>query len=68
MEDKTNEKAKTRDILIEIDNIKKYVNNLSNNVQSEKIESFIDVMNQNVNKLQNETEAFYNENYNINNE
>ena len=68
MEDIANEKAKTEDILTEINTIKKCVSNLTNSVQSEKLESFVNIMNQNVTKLQDETEAFYNEKYKANNE
>ena len=63
MENNTKEKIKTEDILTEIDNLKKYTNQLSSNVRSEKLESFINIMDQNINNLQNETENFYNEKY-----
>ena len=68
--DISKEKNKTEDILLELDNLKKCITNLTNNVNSEKIESFIDAMNRNVNNLQNEVESFYNEKYTkiVNNE
>ena len=53
------EKKNAQDIIIEIDNIKKYLNQIANNIRSDKIESMILLMNKNVQKLQYETEAFY---------
>ena len=63
MEDIAKEKIKTRDILVEVDNLKKYVDQIANNVRSEKLESFINTMDKNIAILQTETENFYNENY-----
>lgn len=59
-EDISKEKLKTQDILSEIENLKKCTNQIANNVRSNKIESLVDNINNNVNKLQNETEVFYN--------
>ena len=64
MEDLIKEKSKTKDILMEIDNLKKYTNQLSNNVRSEKLENYITTMNNSISNLQDETENYYNENYN----
>lgn len=64
MEDLIKEKSKTKDILMEIDNLKKYTNQLSNNVRSEKLENYITTMNNSISNLENETESFYNEKYN----
>ena len=64
MEDLVKEKSKTKDILMEIDNLKKYTNQLSNNVRSEKLENYITTMNNSISNLENETESFYNEKYN----
>ena len=56
---KIQEKKNAQDILIEIDNLKKYLKQISNSVRSEKIESMISSANKNIQKLQNETEDFY---------
>lgn len=56
-------KANSQNILVEINNLKKYMNGLSNNVKSEKIESFIEIINQNIVELQNKAEDYYNERY-----
>lgn len=69
MENNGKNKLKTEDILIEIDNLKKYTNNVSSNIRSDKLESFVDLMNKSITKLQTETENYYNENFNnINND
>lgn len=67
MENNGKNKLKTEDILIEIDNLKKYTNNVSSNIRSDKLESFVDLMNKSITKLQTETENYYNENFNNNN-
>lgn len=63
MEELSKEKSKTKDILMEIDNLKKYTNQLSNNVRSEKLETFVTTMDKSITNLQDETENFYNETY-----
>lgn len=69
MENNGKNKLKTEDILIEIDNLKKYTNNVSSNIRSDKLESFVNLMNKSITKLQTETENYYNENFNnINND
>ena len=60
-------KTKTQDILIEIDNLKKYINKLSNNVRSDKLESFIETMENSITKLQGETENYFNNEINTTN-
>ena len=62
--DMIKQKAKIQDILVEIDNLKKYINQLKNNVRNEKIESYIEIINQNITKLQDEAENYYNEDIN----
>ena len=63
MDNQGKDKLKTQDILIEIDNLKKYTNDVSSNIKSDKLESFVDLMNKSITKLQKETENFYNDQF-----
>ena len=63
MDNQGKDKIKTQDILIEIDNLKKYTNDVSSNIKSDKLESFVDLMNKSITKLQTETENFYNDQF-----
>ncbi len=57
------EKVKAQDILVEIDNLKKYIGGLASNVNSDQLEAYIDIMDRDITKLQDETENFYNTKY-----
>ncbi len=63
MEDKVKDKAKIQEILDEIDNLKKYSNDLANNTRGEKLENLINNLNKNINLLNNKTEEIYNNNF-----
>lgn len=62
-DNKAKEKIKTQDILIEIDNLKKYIGGLASNVNSDQLESYINVIDKDITKLQDETEIFFNNKY-----
>ena len=62
-DNKAKEKIKTQDILIEIDNLKKYIGGLASNVNSDQLESYINVIDKDITKLQDETELFFNNKY-----
>ena len=51
------------DILIEIDNLKKYNNELANNVRGDKLENYINNINSNINNYENNIEKIYEENF-----
>ncbi len=59
MEDRVNDKVKIKEILNEIDNLKKYTTDLANNTRGEKLESFVNNLNKNVNLLNNKAEDIY---------
>lgn len=63
MEDKVKDKAKLQEILDEIDNLKKYSNDLANNTRGEKFENLINNLNKNINLLNNKTEEIYDKNF-----
>ncbi len=63
MEDKVKDKAKIQEILDEIDNLKKYSNDLANNTRGEKLENLVNNLNKNINLLNNKTEEIYNNNF-----
>lgn len=63
MENKVKDKAKIQEILDEIDNLKKYSNDLANNTRGEKLENLINNLNKNINLLNNKTEEIYNNNF-----
>lgn len=51
------------DILIEIDNLKKYNNELANNVRGDKLENYINNINSNIHNYENNIEKIYEENF-----
>lgn len=63
MEDKVKDKAKIQEILDEIDNLKKYSNDLANNTRGEKLENLVNNLNKNISLLNNKTEEIYNNNF-----
>lgn len=63
MEDKVKDKAKIQEILDEINNLKKYSNDLANNTRGDKLENLINNLNKNINLLNNKTEEIYNNNF-----
>ena len=63
MEDKVKDKAKIQEILDEIDNLKRYSNDLANNTRGEKLENLVNNLNKNISLLNNKTEEIYNNNF-----
>ena len=60
MNDEINKnKLKLEEVIKEIDNLKKYVNNLANNSKGAKLEEFIDKLDKDVIKVQNKAETLY---------
>ncbi len=51
------------DILIEIDNLKKYNNELANNVRGDELENYINKVNSNIHNYENNIEKIYEENF-----
>lgn len=58
------DKEKMQEILLEIDNLKKYSNELANNTRGEKLESYILSLSKNITELNNKTEKIYQDNFN----
>ena len=55
-------KLKLQDIMIEIDNLKKYASDLANNSQGEKLENYIDKLEKDIEKAQDKLEIIYTNN------
>ncbi len=70
MNESTNkDKIKIEEIFNEIENLKKYNNELASSVRGEKLESYVDSLNKNIKLFQNKLEETYGDNYkNINNQ
>ena len=63
MEDRVKDKAKIQEILVEIDNLKKYSSDLSNNTRGDKLENLINNLNKNITLFNNKTEEIYDKNF-----
>ena len=64
---KKQDKIKIEEILEEIDNLKKYSQELASNTRGEKLENYIDNLAKNINSLGNKVETIYEEKYKNNN-
>lgn len=62
MNDKDKEIIK--ELLLEIDNLKKYNNELANNTRGEKLENYILSLSKNITELNNKMEKIYQDNFN----
>ncbi len=62
MNDKDKEIIK--ELLLEIDNLKKYSNELANNTRGEKLENYILSLSKNITELNNKMEKIYQDNFN----
>lgn len=62
-ESQIKDKMKLQEILNELANLKKYKNDLANNMRGDKLEQFIDELNKNIVLLENTIETFYDKNY-----
>ena len=58
------DKVKIEEILNEIENLKKYNNELASSVRGEKLESYVDSLSKNIKLFQNKIEETYGSNYN----
>ena len=58
------DKVKIEEILNEIENLKKYNNELASSVRGEKLESYVDSLSKNIRLFQNKIEETYGSNYN----
>lgn len=58
-----NDKMKVQEILNEISNLKKYSNELANNISGVKLENLINNLTKNINVLNDETEKIYDQNF-----
>lgn len=58
-----NDKMKVQEILNEISNLKKYSNELTNNISGVKLENLINNLTKNINVLNDETEKIYDQNF-----
>ena len=67
--DETNLKDKTKleEILNEIENLKKYNNELASHTRGEKLENYINSLGKNIYLLQNKIQDAYDNNYKHNN-
>ena len=61
MDDK--DKAKLNEILNEIENLKKYNNDLASNTKGEKLENYIDSLSKDINSLKIKVEKIYEDNF-----
>jgi hypothetical protein len=64
MNDKAKDKEKLQEILNEINNIKRYNNELANNTRGDKLENYIGALARNINILETKTEEVYQDNFN----
>ena len=64
MEDKSKYKVKIQEILNELDNLKRYSNELANNVRGDRLENYINNLSRNVVLLSEQTEKVYEDNFN----
>jgi hypothetical protein len=64
MNDKAKDKEKLLEILNEINNIKRYNNELANNTRGDKLENYIVALARNINILETKTEEVYQDNFN----
>ncbi len=64
MNDKAKDKEKLLEILNEINNIKRYNNELANNTRGDKLENYIGALARNINILETKTEEVYQDNFN----
>lgn len=63
------DKIKIEEILNEVENLKKYNNQLASSVRGEKLESYVDSLNKNIKLFQDKLEETYEDNYkNIDNQ
>ncbi len=65
MEDKIKDKAKMQEILMELSNLKKYANGLSDNTRGERLERYIEALSKNINLFDEKVEKTYEENFNV---
>jgi len=63
MERDNKDKLMLDDILNELDNLKKYSNELASNTRGDKLESYINSMKKNIFFLENNVEKVYDENF-----
>lgn len=64
MNDEDNKnKIKMQDVINELANIKKYNNDLFNNVSGEKLENYLNELNKNIIKAQDTAETIYTKNF-----
>ena len=62
------DKTKIEEILNEIENLKKYNNDLASNTRGEKLENYIDSLSKDIILFQDKIEETYDNNYKSNNE
>ena len=66
MEDKTKDKVKIQEMLLELSNLKKYANDLANNTRGDKLERYINVLSKNITLLDEHMEKTYEDNFTSN--
>ena len=64
MDDKVKDKVKIQEIMNEIANLKRYSNELGNNVRGDKLENYINNFSKNINLLNDEVEKIYQDSFN----
>ena len=57
------DKAKLEEMLNEIENLKKYNNELANNTKGEKLDNYIDSLSKDINFLKIKVEKVYEDNF-----
>jgi len=62
MDDLIKDKQKIEEILNEINNLKKYCNELANNTKGQKLENYINNLNKTIQLLNNKVEIIYQNN------